>query len=239
MTEIIGAFVLGFFGSAHCVGMCGAFVMGIGGIARRSGNRAGTLAAYFAGKTLTYVFLGVIAGAVGSIAGSLLADFQAALSIMIGVLLVLVGVALFGFTRWNLPGGRLYAALSSRTARLMQRRGMLNMTGLGLLNGLLPCGLVYAALVLAAASGSVVSGGLAMGAFGLATVPALAVVGWSVGWLDRTGLRRYLPQVGAVLVIVMGVLAIARATPVMQLLHGHQGHVETHEVEAEPNGHAH
>lgn len=236
MAEIIGAFVLGFFGSAHCVGMCGVFAAGIGGIAQRSGRRGRMLTAYFVGKTSTYVLLGLLAGIIGATVGTALSSFQTALSIGVGVLLIVMGVALLGVGRSVWPGASLYGRLSTATARLMQRRGMLSTFYLGMLNGLLPCGLVYAAMVVAGASGNVLTAMIAMAAFGLGTVPALALVGLGAGWLDRVGLRRYLPQAGAVLVIVMGILAIARTTPLPHMLFGHDdGESHQHQVDAPPH----
>jgi hypothetical protein len=75
---------------------------------------------------------------------------------------------------------------------------------LGALNGLLPCGLVYSALLLAATAGGPLAGGAGMAVFGLSTVPALFVVGVGAGALS-TRWRQVLLRVAGAFIVLVGV----------------------------------
>ena len=212
-------FVIGLLGSAHCVGMCGGFVALLGhtGSPGRARHRQ---TAYFAGKTATYAAMGALAGIAGGALGIALSSFQGVLSVALGLGLVAVGLGLCGVLS-RLPGaGRVSARAAAyfgpAIRRLVQRETPAALFGLGALNGLLPCGLVYGMLAKAATTGSAVGGALTLAVFGLGTVPALALVG-SVGALVPPARRRWLQRAGGVLVVALGVLTIARVAAAVAL----------------------
>jgi sulfite exporter TauE/SafE len=94
------------------------------------------------------------------------------------------------------------------------------MFGLGMLNGLLPCALVYGLLARAAATGNPLDGAVVMAVFGLGTVPALYATGWA-GSFFRPARRLWLMRLGGVLVVALGLLTMARGTMAFGGGHGH------------------
>lgn len=210
---LAGAFAVGLLGSAHCVGMCGGFValLGVGGGPRDGARVAARQTAYLAGKTATYMVFGAVAGAAGGLLTGALAGAAGAVSLALGALLVAAGLALCGVA-WGggqAIGARLAGRLSPAIGRLAGHPHPAALVGLGALNGLVPCGLVYGMLAHAATTGGAATGALTMGAFGLGTVPALALAG-VFGARMRPERRLTVQRLAGVLMIAMGLLTAAR-----------------------------
>lgn len=203
------ALVLGFAGSAHCIGMCGPIALAVPSPPNRPGARwAGTLLMN-SGRLTTYVLLGAAVGVLGL--GIRLAGLGRALSISGGALLLLSVIVPGLLQRWA-PTGRLalgIGRLRSTLARNLRRTAPEALFLTGVLNGLLPCGLVYAALLGAATSESPAQSALFMAAFGLGTWPALIALRMGGGLLGD-GFRARLRQVSPVLISAMAVLLILR-----------------------------
>lgn len=239
MSDLPLVFAIGLLGSAHCVGMCGGFVLALGHLHDRPRLLRLHQALYFLGKTVTYALFGAVAGGFGAALGLALSGVQSVLAVIVGLLLVGVGLGLIGVLR-RFEGFRSVAGLrhlSGALGRLMARRSAPATFGLGMLNGLLPCGLVYAMLAKAAATGSVLGGAATMAVFGIATVPALYALSLA-GFFLRPVWRARLNLVGGVLVVALGLMTIVRGTPAAGLLHG--GHDHGASIEhAEPSPHAH
>lgn len=210
MEPLVAALIAGLLGSAHCVGMCGGFValLGVGS----TGSVAPRQAAYFLGKTLTYSAFGAVAGGAGLALRASVGAFGGAVGLGLGALMVVAGLAVCGVSvgPQRFSTGRLASRLGPVVGRLVasERRGAL--VALGAVNGLLPCGLVYGMLAVAATSGGAAMGALTMAVFGLATVPALAVVG-AMGARLRPDRRLWMQRLAGVLVVVMGLLTVARS----------------------------
>lgn len=241
MHDLPLVFAIGLLGSAHCIGMCGGFVLAISQMHSRAGTLQVHQALYYLGKTLTYTAMGAVAGLFGATLGGLLTGFQDVLSVALGLFLVFVGLGIVGVLR-RFGGIRWLARLnvvSSALGFFLQKRSRTGTFGLGLVNGLLPCGLVYGLLVKAAATGSLLGGALTMAVFGLATIPALYLLALT-GYLMQPAWRARLNLVSGVLVIVLGVVTIARGTPAMDLIMGHGpgGHT-SHEMVGPVPGPAH
>lgn len=219
------AFVIGIMGSFHCVGMCGPLVLALPGQSKLIPLRfLYTRLMYNVGRIITYGFLGLLIGVIGqtfSIAG-----YQQFLSILAGVtLLILVFVPLGEGRQVGNSGylSRMGAKLRSTLSSLFKKTGTNTHLYIGLLNGLLPCGLVYLALAGSLAMGSI-SGSMAyMALFGLGTVPMLLVVAFagnmiSVQWRSR--LYKLIPAfmfILAVLFILRGLnLGIPYISPELQ-----------------------
>jgi sulfite exporter TauE/SafE len=188
--------------------MCGSFALACGG-------RASHTAAWHAGKILTYTLLGLIAG----VAGNLVPGPTWIATAVSTLLVVWFAAGLAGLVpepTLRIPG---VAHLATRAAK----RGDLGSRFLfGMATGLLPCGLVYATLGIAVASGDALTGTLVMATFGLATVPALAAFG--LGVRRVAGHRPWARRTLAVLVLVAGLWVVFRRqgmTPGM----GHGGHM--------------
>jgi sulfite exporter TauE/SafE len=172
------AFLLGLVGGLHCLGMCGPLAIAqpapSKGIVRRVCGRL----TYNGGRIVTYALMGVVFGAFGGILELKL--LQRGLSVVVGVGLVLCLVFTFLGPGWLNPSRGAYTGvgyLQRKMAGLLKRRSLPGAFLLGLLNGLLPCGLVYVALAGAIAAGSVAGGALYMTVFGVGTLPAMLAVG--------------------------------------------------------------
>ena len=174
------AFLAGLAFSGHCALMCGAFPAALqGGAGGTGGSRLGRTVAlqllYHAGKTWAYVLLGVAA----AVAGAHLQSLRLPLGIGAGTLLIVTGATRL-LPPSTLPGFRrflLAAPLCEAIAGMLRGPRPLFAFVIGIFNGFVPCGAVYAMLLHAAALGSVPEAGLSMLCFGLGTVPALLFVG--------------------------------------------------------------
>jgi len=193
MIPVLAAAVLaGLLGSVHCIGMCGAFAA--------SCTRArGGLAAWHTGRLATYTVLGAVTGA----AGRLLPGPAWLPAAVATLLLVWFALALAGLVpepRVLPPGmakaGARAAGASSSAAHLL----------FGAVNGLLPCGLVYAALGAAMAQADPVAGALVMLAFGAGTLPALTAAALGLRRVILSSLWRR--RVFAALILATGLWMI-------------------------------
>ena len=210
----------------HCVPMCGPLVLGqvadrmaclsAGCLTAARRVRAGLLLPYHAGRVTTYGLLGAAAGAVGTLAA---AGFQP----IAGGLLLLAAVLFLRQAIRRARGRREAPAAAAGWGRALARVGArldrthpLGSYALGLVLGLLPCGFVYAALAAAATAGGAGAGAVAMVAFGLGTVPALAAVGVAGGALGG----RWQSALGAVTPWILGANAVLLAAVGVQALAG-------------------
>jgi uncharacterized protein len=188
--------------------------------------------AYNAGRILTYSLLGAAAGVAGGTLGLLgrLAGFSHILALVSGGLMIVVGVSLFGIIPSRLLGNSLFRIPSlflQRVGKLLSAPGSGKRFFLGLALGFLPCGLIYAALLKAMATGSAFAGAANMLAFGLGTAGSLLALGMFSSAI-RMRLNRWGSQVAAVGVTLMGLFLLWRGSlPTMTLLmmgghmHGH------------------
>lgn len=207
-VNISAAFMVGLIGSMHCVGMCGpiAFALPLNRTSiwhKLSGNFM-----YNTGRMISYAFLGAMFGLLGF--GFSLAGWQQSISIIVGVALLL-SILLPKYT-WNIKWGFWYRwvnYLKSNLSQLFQRSSFGNLFFIGLLNGLLPCGLVYVAIFGAIAVGSVVDALAYMLAFGLGTVPLMYLTALA-GDLFSVSVRNQFRKIVPVMVGIIAVLFILR-----------------------------
>ncbi len=181
MTTLWAAFAIGLLGSLHCVGMCGPIALALpaaGASARL--HRLGAVLLYNGGRILTYMLLGLLIGLVGK--GFFLAGLQAHLSVGAGLLLLLIVLGAVSveqrLLRWP-PLRTAYVHLQHSLRRHLMRHGLAAHFLTGMLNGLLPCGLVYLAILGAINTGSMWTGSLYMMGFGLGTVPLMAATAFA------------------------------------------------------------
>jgi len=203
--EIIAAFILGITGSLHCVGMCGPLMLAAG-----NGGRWQSAFAYQSGRILVYILLGVLLGALGL--GMRLWNTQSTIALLSGALLI--GFALLRLDPGNflqrLPAyARFQVALRQRVAGFLSEGGVTARFALGCCNGLLPCGLVYLAVIGAANTGSPLMGAGFMMAFGLGTLPLLTATLYAGRRLFRLDPAR-LAAISPVVMTVAGLLLIYR-----------------------------
>jgi sulfite exporter TauE/SafE len=206
-TAILGTLlVTGFLGSlGHCLGMCGPLVMMFGVQFRaRRWQAAPHHLLYHSARMLVYGALGAGVGAIGSLLGlgSQLNRLAGGVSLLLGLGVLVVAA---GYLGW-LPLGWLEGQgswISHRMSQALQRGGVGGVILLGALNGILPCPLVYSALLVAASAGGAMSGGLGMIIFGAGTLPALLVVGVGAGSLSAR-VRQRLARVAGGLMMIVG-----------------------------------
>jgi len=209
MTNIT-PILLGLAASLHCVGMCGPLLLALPLDAAGKRQVLRQMTVYHAGRILTYAALGVLFGLLGK--GIAVAGFQKGLSIGAGVFMLAMA-----FTAWRfeqlvtaLPGfGAFTQKVKSGIGQLLKQNPSSATFSVGLLNGLLPCGMVYAALAGAIAMSGAAEGGLFMALFGLGTLPlllAVSVLGRSFSLSIRQKIRIAQP----ILLTVVGLLLLQR-----------------------------
>lgn len=202
----IAALTLGLAGSLHCIGMCSPLVM----MATAKQRFTGTKVIYNTGRILTYGMLGALAGALGSLLN--LPGIQQYISVALGVVLILAGIGAIGHLRIPfLTSGinKLVSVIKVQFARYVPQGTRYATFVLGMLNGLLPCGLTYIALTFAMTL-SAADGFLYMVTFGAATLPVMLGM---TSLLSRF-VMRYLPSprfVTTAAMIVLGILLVARS----------------------------
>jgi sulfite exporter TauE/SafE len=210
----------GLLGSAHCVGMCGGFVVTLGVRGRTENSAVLRQLLYASGRVCTYTLLGVIAGFIGQWMGARFASMSAVrpwLTLVAGIVIVVIGLDALGWlprrsgTLGSCLGSSLFADLHGASSRGSVFLG-------GVINGLLPCGLVYAYLSLACSSAGLLSGGLIMALFGLGTVPALALLGAGAARMSCSTRARVLRLGG--LVMLVGAALLIRHSAVQILWPG-------------------
>ena len=185
--------------------------------------------AYNAGRILTYAFLGALAGFAGKTVGLIgrLAGISSALAIIGGVLMLIAGLVMFGaFPAVQAFGGsflRITSGFLRPFNSLIASASVGSRFLLGLALGLLPCGLIYAALLRALATGSALWGATTMAAFGAGTASALLAVGIFSSAI-RGKIHRWGSQLAAASVMAMGALLIVRGT-MPGILAGAHAHV--------------
>ncbi|MBC7892851.1 MAG: sulfite exporter TauE/SafE family protein [Sphingobacteriaceae bacterium] len=188
------AFLTGLLGSLHCLGMCGplALALPVGGLSPR--RVALARGVYTLGRLGTYAVLGVGVGWLGE--RVFRSGLHQSVSLVAAALVLLAQVP----GRWLpfRPAQIFPTTLRQRLMPLLRRRSLAGMLGLGVVNGLLPCGLLYVGLANAAATATSLQGAACMALFGLGTLPAFGIVWAMPNVLNaslRQGTKRLLPVV--------------------------------------------
>lgn len=204
--HLLTAFMLGLVGSLHCAGMCGPLALALPAAGQNaSGYFAGRLA-YNAGRIITYCCMGVLFGLAGKTL--VLAGIQRWVSIALGVALLSGLLVSRKLALWR-PVTALVEGLKRRMSALLRQRSLAALLVLGLLNGLLPCGLVYVAGAAATTTGGMLSGAAYMAAFGAGTLPMMLAISLS-GKLVPLRLRLRLGRAVPVSVALLAALLILR-----------------------------
>jgi sulfite exporter TauE/SafE len=214
ILAIVTAAFLGSFG--HCLGMCGGIVIAYSSAKIDKGwNKAHEVTAhllYSLGRITTYVTLGAIFGAIGGVA-KFNNYANGILTIVAGIFMILAGLSLIGKVEFltKLEHSFSRSGWYQRAFRYVLRdRSLYSFYLLGLLNGLLPCGLVYFFAVEAASTGSPLWGAFVMLIFGLSTVPALLGLGLFTALFTKSNLRRVMINLAAIVVVVYGLYTLYR-----------------------------
>lgn len=224
---LVAAFAMGFFGSPHCLGMCGGIVTAFGlsmqGVSNAKKNAL--ILTYHFGRLLSYALLGLIAGSIGASVLQPLWVGNDLPRILIGVVLVLIGLTMFGMPLLNHLerfGMRLWQAMAPVRKRVFPIDSFAKALMAGLLWGFLPCGLVYGALLMAVVGHDIVTGALLMFVFGLGTMPMLIATQKAVGVLQQKIKTFRLRQLNGGIMVLSG-LAVIFLPMAMHAMHGN-GH---------------
>lgn len=206
----ISALTLGLLGSFHCIGMCGAIALSLPVQHLEGWRKYVGIVLYNIGRVITYGVLGALLGSIGNTFSFF--GWQQTLSVVLGVLLVIVCILTITRKRfsqsswiqkyWN-------SRLINLIAPLFKNKKLYSPFFIGLLNGLLPCGLVYMAIAGAIATHHTHLGALFMMSFGLGTLPAMLLVGLT-GNMISAKWRQLIHKSAPYVIGFMGILLILR-----------------------------
>ncbi len=215
--DLIIILTTAFLGSVgHCIGMCGGIVVAYTSskIDPKSAymHQTASHLAYNFGRVTTYAILGAVFGMIGSVL-AFTPTAKGILFVVTGILMVLTGFSLIGNIRflnsveWSIAQ---YPWYQKSFQKLIGSKSYVSFYLLGMLNGIIPCGLVYSFAIFAASTATPWGGALVMAIFGLATIPALFFLGVVTKFLQRGNLRGLMMKFAALLIIVYGLFTLVK-----------------------------
>jgi sulfite exporter TauE/SafE len=186
LTALVTAFMAGLLGSGHCFGMCGGIAASLGALGSGGSGRSRPWPAlvFNSGRLVAYVVLGVLAAMLLGNIGDMLhiPRWARMLRLLMAVIILLIGLRFLFDLRLLDPlekaGARLWQRVQPFAVRVSSRPGAVNRLLLGLCWGLVPCGLVYSVVLMAASTASVAGGASLMLAFGIGTLPSMLGSTW-------------------------------------------------------------
>lgn len=206
---LLAGLILGITSNLHCVGMCGPIAMAIP--VNRTNNwtiLAGILQYNF-GRIITYMFLGLIVGIIGISVNTM--GILQWISIVSGIFLII-----YAWRKWfavhitaKLPQVGIQKAISKNIGRVIKSDMPFKPLFLGLLNGFLPCGMVYIGLMNAILGGHPYTSALAMMAFGIGTLPSMIAIGFMANRITSE-MRRKMNKAIPYMLTVVGLLIVLR-----------------------------
>ncbi|HET6768126.1 MAG TPA: sulfite exporter TauE/SafE family protein [Chitinophagaceae bacterium] len=208
--ELIGsAFVMGLAGSLHCIGMCGPLALSLPAAHKSSLSRISGGLIYNSGRILSYTSMGLLFGSLGNL--MIATRWQSGLSITLGMIILvylLFPKRYFHFSAATILS-RPFVLLRQQLGKLFQSKKLSSVFFIGVLNGFLPCGLVYLALTSSIISSTTVNGGMFMLFFGLGTFPMMFATVLMGNYLNQS-IRRKIHKAVPALLFFMAVLLILR-----------------------------
>ena len=207
MEIVLSGFVLGLMGSLHCAGMCGPIALSLPLYGNSFSTKIIGGIMYNIGRTITYGIMGAIFGSLGQ--GLSLVGFQQWISVAMGALMIISVIMPSLFKNTNSGNIPIASWVRKSIQRLFVKKSFGGLFFIGLLNGLLPCGLVYVAIAGAIGTGDTLTGTIFMVLFGLGTLPlmfAISIVGNIMSFSVRNKINKLIP----VLVVVIGIIFILR-----------------------------
>ncbi len=210
-VNIFSIVVIAFLGSfGHCIGMCGGIVVAYTSTKIDSTANKQTQAfahlLYSIGRVFTYVLLGALFGYLGGVA---MFDnlTNGLLLLFAGLMMILIGLSLSGkikfltIIEYSIDKNGWYQKLFRK---YIYDKSLFSFLVLGMLNGLLPCGLVYFFAIASASTASAFYGALVMLIFGISTIPALFGLGFFLGIFQNSLMRNTMMRFASISVIVFG-----------------------------------
>ena len=207
---IVSALILGLGSGFHCIGMCGPIALSMGLTKQQALNFHLQNTTYNLGRIVTYAFLGAILGIVGE--GFNVAGIQQYLTVGVGILLIVMALFSFGGKDFasKIPFlSKFLLSIKINLGKYLQKPGYSSRFITGILNGFLPCGMVYMALTASLAAGGVWQGAAFMVLFGLGTFPFMFAVVF-FGNMMNTAFRIKVLKIIPVMMIILGGLFVLR-----------------------------
>lgn len=220
MIELPLILVAGILGSSHCIGMCGPFALTIGAGAASWQANVARQVLYTLGRVFTYSVMGAIAGFTGLYLQQTipsLVNVAATLAVVAGMFLLYQGLLAARVIRRKAPNAAVVPCLAGNFfAHFLKSPSHANVFLAGLFTGMLPCGLVYGFVALAASSGNMLLGATIMAVFGLGTAPVMILTGCG-GSLLSLAARKHLFRAAAWCLVLTGIVSIARGAGFVEI----------------------
>ncbi|TRW27287.1 sulfite exporter TauE/SafE family protein [Flavobacterium zepuense] len=207
---LYSAIILGLISSLHCMGMCGPIAMMLPVSHNNPTKKAAQILLYHLGRMTAYGSLGLLFGLLGR--GFYLAGLQQQVSIITGVLMITIVMLpekILSKYNFSKPVYKIISKIKAGLGSQFKKRTNKALFITGLLNGFLPCGLVYAALFGAIAMQSVPLGVLYMLLYGAGTIPLMSLVVYASAFLKRP-LRTSITKIVPYVAVFIGMLFIIR-----------------------------
>ncbi|WP_396188204.1 sulfite exporter TauE/SafE family protein [Flavobacterium sp.] len=207
---LYSALIFGLISSLHCVGMCGPIAMMIPLDRNNPAKKVIQIMAYQIGRLSAYAVLGLVFGLLGR--GFFMAGLQQQLSIFVGVMMILLAVvpenklAQYNFSK---PVYHLISKVKQQLGKQLKNKSLKSLYLIGLFNGFLPCGMVYAALFGAIAMNNLSLSIAYMALFGLGTIPLMVTVQHLVQF-SQLKFKSQIQKMIPVIMVVIGILFIVR-----------------------------
>ena len=204
------ALIFGLVSSLHCIGMCGPIAMMLPVDRQNPTKKAIQILLYHAGRLTAYATLGLLFGLLGK--GLYLAGLQQRFSVVLGILMILIALIpekIFAQYNCSRPIYQLIFRVKSSLGRQFKRKSADAFFTIGVFNGFLPCGLVYAALFGAIAMQEVTLSMAYMILYGLGTVPLMSAVVY-VSSILSLPFRNKLQKIVPLITVIIGVLFVLR-----------------------------
>lgn len=207
MAFILIALSIGFLGSFHCIGMCGPIALALPVHHKALREKITSILLYNFGRITTYALLGAVFGMIGE--SFAFFGYQQKLSIAAGVIVLLIVLTPRSLVSRSSLMTKFYTIFNGVKSKLSQqfhKSGSKSFFIIGLLNGLLPCGLVYMAIAGAVATGNIAKGAMFMAAFGSATLPFMFTISYSSQLMSvnaRNLIRKSVPFVVGAMAILL------------------------------------
>lgn len=204
--EVLSGLALGFFGSMHCIGMCGPIALALPSYSKSKLSFYFGRMLYNLGRVITYLIMGLIIGLIGQKIN--LSGYQQILSVSLGIVIlitVLLPSRVKNYFIQLKPVHFITQKLQFSIGALFKQGNSISLLTIGILNGFLPCGFVYVALAGAAALGNIEKSILFMALFGIGTIPAMfstSVVTKLFSQKIRKKIHRAIPVFASVLAVV-------------------------------------
>lgn len=208
--EILAGFIVGILGSFHCIGMCGPIALALPGSNRQTMKFLLQKLLYNLGRVITYSLMGAILGLIGE--KIKLFGFQQALSVILGISIlfsIILPVKFKGNFVFSKVNRLIEKFVKPKFQKLFTDERSTSFLLIGILNGFLPCGLVYIALAGALATGSILSGVLFMAMFGFGTLPAMFAASVAGGFIS-INIRKKMTKMIPVFTLLFAFIFILR-----------------------------